>query len=134
MTAWSLEEQKAAANWMADAILRAGFTLSGPTDSRVAEHGEPPWVCEARLLIARWSAQEPAREPCPRLVREIASRVEEEGHIEELADRVHDCFASRASDVNNAGASAIVSFLLSEGFSEKDILADAFVEASAATP
>ena len=34
------------------AIEAAGFQVSGPTDSRAAEHGEPAWVCNARAAIA----------------------------------------------------------------------------------
>lgn len=36
-------------------IEESGFSLSGPTDLRAAEHGEPPWVCNARaaLTLAR---------------------------------------------------------------------------------
>lgn len=35
------------------AVEAAGFSLSGPTDSRAAEDGEPAWVCSAREVIAR---------------------------------------------------------------------------------
>ena len=35
------------------AVEASGFSLSGPTDVRVAEHGEPAWVCEARAVIAQ---------------------------------------------------------------------------------
>jgi hypothetical protein len=38
---------------LVNAIEQAGFAVSGPTDSRAAEHGEPPWVCNARLLVAK---------------------------------------------------------------------------------
>lgn len=34
------------------AIEAAGFSVSGPTDSRAAEHGEPVWVCNAREALA----------------------------------------------------------------------------------
>ncbi|AMV02098.1 hypothetical protein [Xanthomonas citri] len=34
------------------AIEEAGFDVSGPTDSRAAEHGEPAWVCKARAALA----------------------------------------------------------------------------------
>jgi hypothetical protein len=34
------------------AIEGAGFLVSGPTDHRAAEHGEPVWVCNAREAIA----------------------------------------------------------------------------------
>lgn len=34
------------------AIEESGFSVSGPTDSRVAEHGEPAWVCNARAVLA----------------------------------------------------------------------------------
>jgi hypothetical protein len=40
------------ANALREAIEDSGLLLSGPTDSRVAEHGEPHWVCRARALIA----------------------------------------------------------------------------------
>lgn len=34
------------------AIEESGFTISGPTDWRAAEHGEPHWVCNARAVLA----------------------------------------------------------------------------------
>jgi hypothetical protein len=34
------------------AIEASGFSVSGPTDSRAAEHGEPAWVCNARGALA----------------------------------------------------------------------------------
>lgn len=34
------------------AIEGAGFHVSGPTDIRAAEHGEPIWVCNARAALA----------------------------------------------------------------------------------
>lgn len=40
-------------NTLAIAVEAAGFDLSGPTDQRAAEHGEPAWVCKARGLIAK---------------------------------------------------------------------------------
>ncbi len=39
------------------AIESSGFSLSGPTDVRAAEHGEPAWVCNARAVIAEATAQ-----------------------------------------------------------------------------
>lgn len=35
------------------AVEASGFSLSGPTDVRAAEHGEPAWVCNARGIIAK---------------------------------------------------------------------------------
>lgn len=47
----------AAAPEMLDVLVQAvessGFSVSGPTDSRAAEHGEPAWVCNARAVIAK---------------------------------------------------------------------------------
>lgn len=37
---------------LVQAIEAAGFTVAGPTDSRVAERGEPAWVCNARAALA----------------------------------------------------------------------------------
>lgn len=37
---------------LASRIRIAGFNVSGPTDHRAAEHGEPVWVCNARAEIA----------------------------------------------------------------------------------
>lgn len=34
------------------AVEESGFSLSGPTDHRAAEDGEPKWVCNARAAIA----------------------------------------------------------------------------------
>lgn len=38
------------------AIEGAGFNVSGPTDSRAAEDGEPAWVCNARAALAELNA------------------------------------------------------------------------------
>lgn len=35
------------------AIEESGFSVSGPTDWRAAEDGEPHWVCKAREILAR---------------------------------------------------------------------------------
>lgn len=35
------------------AVEASGFSLSGATDSRATEHGEPVWVCNARAVIAK---------------------------------------------------------------------------------
>jgi hypothetical protein len=40
-------------NVLVQAIEASGFSLSGPTDSRAAEHDEPAWVCNARAVIAK---------------------------------------------------------------------------------
>jgi hypothetical protein len=40
-----------------EAVEAAGFSISGPTDWRAAEHGEPRWVCAAREAIAQWHSQ-----------------------------------------------------------------------------
>jgi hypothetical protein len=34
-------------------IEASGFSVSGPTDVRAAEHGEPAWICNAREIIAK---------------------------------------------------------------------------------
>ena len=39
-------------NALVGAIASTDFMVSGPTDHRAAEHGEPKWVCEARAAIA----------------------------------------------------------------------------------
>lgn len=41
---------------LVSAIEESGFLVSGPTDVRVAEHGEPAWVCEARAALARFDS------------------------------------------------------------------------------
>jgi hypothetical protein len=38
---------------LCEAVQVCGFALSGPTDSRAAEDGEPAWVCAARAAIAK---------------------------------------------------------------------------------
>ncbi len=43
-------------NALIDAVEVSGYSLSGPTDPRVAEHGEPAWVCRARAAIAAATA------------------------------------------------------------------------------
>lgn len=47
---------------MLDLLIRAveasGFSLSGPTDIRAAEDGEPAWVCDARFVIGEVSHKE----------------------------------------------------------------------------
>jgi hypothetical protein len=37
---------------LVQAVEASGFSVSGPTDSRAAEHGEPAWVCNARAALA----------------------------------------------------------------------------------
>ena len=37
---------------LVQAVEKAGFSLSGPSDWRAAENGEPRWVCKARAVIA----------------------------------------------------------------------------------
>lgn len=41
---------------LSDGIETEGFSLSGPTDIRAAEHGESAWVCGARAAIAKATA------------------------------------------------------------------------------
>jgi hypothetical protein len=38
---------------LTQAVESSGFSLSGPTNPRAAEHGEPAWVCNARAVIAQ---------------------------------------------------------------------------------
>jgi hypothetical protein len=38
---------------LVQAVEASEFSLSGPTDSRAAENGEPAWVCNARAVIAQ---------------------------------------------------------------------------------
>lgn len=40
------------------AVELSGFSLSGPTDWRAAEDGEPRWVCTARGIIAKATRRE----------------------------------------------------------------------------
>ena len=42
------------------AVEAAGFSLSGPTDIRAAENGEPVWVCNAREVLVTSSNPVPA--------------------------------------------------------------------------
>jgi len=42
---------------LVQAIEASGFSVSGPTDVRAAEHGEPAWVCNARAILAESGAQ-----------------------------------------------------------------------------
>lgn len=44
---------------LVQAIESSGFSVSGPTDSRAAEHGEPAWVCNAREVLADTAAKKP---------------------------------------------------------------------------
>lgn len=41
---------------LVQAIEAAGFSVSGPTDARAAEDGEPAWVCNARGALAHSAA------------------------------------------------------------------------------
>ena len=36
---------------LVQAVESTGHRISGPTDSRAAEHGEPAWVCNARAAL-----------------------------------------------------------------------------------
>lgn len=47
-----LIKQLALRDALIQAIKASGHSVSGPTDVRVAEHGEPAWVCNARTAIA----------------------------------------------------------------------------------
>lgn len=38
---------------LVQAIESEGFGISGPTDHRAAEDGEPVWVCNARAALAK---------------------------------------------------------------------------------
>ena len=38
---------------LVQAVEASGFSISGPTDSRAAENGEPAWVCNARGILAK---------------------------------------------------------------------------------
>lgn len=38
---------------LVQAIEASGYSVSGPSDSRAAEHGEPVWVCNARAALAQ---------------------------------------------------------------------------------
>ena len=40
---------------LVQAVESTGHRISGPTDSRAAEHGEPAWVCNARAALRRQS-------------------------------------------------------------------------------
>lgn len=42
-------------NALTEAIEAAGFQVSGTTDVRASENGEPAWVCNARRAIAEAS-------------------------------------------------------------------------------
>ncbi|CAB3753991.1 hypothetical protein [Paraburkholderia humisilvae] len=48
---------------LVQAIEASGFTVSGPTDSRAAEHGEPMWVCNARGALAQARVERRKRPP-----------------------------------------------------------------------
>lgn len=52
----SLENQSNLISIIEDAVTSSGFSLSGPTDSRAAEDGEPIWVCKGRAAIGQHSA------------------------------------------------------------------------------
>jgi hypothetical protein len=41
---------------LVQAIESSGFSVSGPTDVRAAEHNEPTWVCNARSAVAEFVA------------------------------------------------------------------------------
>lgn len=60
------EERDALRVVLVQAIEESGFLVSGPTDVRVAEHGEPAWVCNARAVLAEpaETATKPNRPSC----------------------------------------------------------------------
>lgn len=47
-----MEQNRELVEALVQAVEGAGFLVSGPTDSRAAEHGEPKWVCNARAVMA----------------------------------------------------------------------------------
>jgi len=48
--AWNAHDDLCSA--LVQAIESMGFSVSGPTDHRAAEDGEPMWVCNARLALS----------------------------------------------------------------------------------
>lgn len=47
-----VEWQELGGEELVSCIQNSGFSVSGPTDIRAAENGEPVWVCEARTALA----------------------------------------------------------------------------------
>ncbi|MWL91808.1 MULTISPECIES: hypothetical protein [Cupriavidus] len=121
---------------LVQAIEASGFSVSGPTDSRAAEHGEPAWVCNARGALARANAtridlkmlSEP--EKLPQMQRQTAAhRVWVSGL--KAGDRVEVPYSLASEDIkpmtvlNNDGAWLR---LLPDGYgntAENTVLADA---------
>lgn len=50
---------------LVQALEASGYSISGPTDTRAAENGEPAWVCNARAEVANAMVQQetPGVEP-----------------------------------------------------------------------
>lgn len=63
---------------LTQAVEDSGFRVSGPTDSRAAEDGEPKWVCQARAALADGfraiSAERAIYEAAARRVQEPETR------------------------------------------------------------
>lgn len=60
---------------LAQAIESSGFSVSGPTDVRAAEHDEPIWVCNARSAIAEYFAAKGAGTISVAMENEINSQL-----------------------------------------------------------
>lgn len=63
-------------------IEAAGFSVSGPTDIRAAEHGEPVWVCNAREALSEKRVGDILDvEEKPQLIDGAVKSGEHRGHI-----------------------------------------------------
>lgn len=56
---------------LVQAIEESGFMISGPTDVRAAEHGEPAWVCNARAVLAESTGSRKERADSPMTYAEV---------------------------------------------------------------
>ena len=98
------------------AVEASGHHLAGPTDSRAAEHGEPAWVCTARLELAEArSAMEGAVDP-------LALHAGQPGveTLREMCEAVVSITRSHDSDDTVRAAHYVIDFVMNEEEGDHD--------------
>ena len=98
------------------AVEASGHRLAGPTDSRAAEHGEPAWVCTARLALA--DAHSAMEEAVNRLALHAGQRGVET--LREMCEAVVRITMSHDSDDPVRAAHYVIDFVMNEDDGEHD--------------
>jgi hypothetical protein len=98
------------------AVEASGHHLAGPTDSRAAEHGEPAWVCAARLALAEATAAMDAA------VDRLALQADQPGveRCREMAEDVVSITKAHESDHAVRAAHYVIDLVMNEEEWEHD--------------